>query len=99
MLSNTAKSSEIKPEIAITIPKRCNIANRPIGYKCGGRRKRETRALPQSDFGDHKGASATGLAGRFEVSDAWTASDRGVRECRGGGVRRVRSGGGSKACG
>ncbi|OMO97309.1 hypothetical protein COLO4_14693 [Corchorus olitorius] len=35
MLSNTAKSSGIKPEIAITIPKRCNIANRPIGYKCG----------------------------------------------------------------
>ena len=36
MLSNTAKSSGIKPEIAITIPKRCNIANRPVGYKCGG---------------------------------------------------------------
>ncbi|TYI94062.1 hypothetical protein E1A91_D02G177000v1 [Gossypium mustelinum] len=35
MLSNTAKSSGIKPRIAITIPKRCNIANRPIGYKCG----------------------------------------------------------------
>ncbi|KAB2007007.1 hypothetical protein ERO13_D11G347000v2 [Gossypium hirsutum] len=35
MLSNTAKTSGIKPEIAITIPKRCNIANRPIGYKCG----------------------------------------------------------------
>lgn len=35
MLSNTAKSSGIKPEIAITIPKRCNIANRPVGYKCG----------------------------------------------------------------
>ncbi|XWS59887.1 hypothetical protein CRYUN_Cryun08bG0160400 [Craigia yunnanensis] len=39
MLSDTAKSSGIKPEIAITIPKRCNIgyiANRPVGYKCGG---------------------------------------------------------------
>lgn len=35
MLSNTAKSSGIKPEVAITIPKRCNIANRPVGYKCG----------------------------------------------------------------
>jgi hypothetical protein len=36
MLSNTAKSSGIKPEIAMTIPKRCNIADRPVGYKCGG---------------------------------------------------------------
>ncbi|CAK9151424.1 unnamed protein product [Ilex paraguariensis] len=35
MLSNTAKSSGIKPEVAMTIPKRCNIANRPVGYKCG----------------------------------------------------------------
>ncbi|XP_012486166.1 putative lipid-transfer protein DIR1 [Gossypium raimondii] len=35
MLSNTAKASGIKPEIAVTIPKRCNIANRPVGYKCG----------------------------------------------------------------
>ncbi|XP_073126285.1 uncharacterized protein [Henckelia pumila] len=35
MLSNTAKSSGVKPEIAITIPKRCNIADRPVGYKCG----------------------------------------------------------------
>ncbi|KAM7499312.1 hypothetical protein LguiA_023726 [Lonicera macranthoides] len=32
MLSNTAKSSGIKPEVAITIPKRCNLANRPVGY-------------------------------------------------------------------
>lgn len=36
MLSNTAKSSGVKPEIAVTIPKRCNIADRPVGYKCGG---------------------------------------------------------------
>ncbi|XAR71975.1 hypothetical protein NMG60_11018442 [Bertholletia excelsa] len=36
MLSNTAKSSGVKPEIAITIPKRCNLADRPVGYKCGG---------------------------------------------------------------
>ncbi|XP_021904575.1 uncharacterized protein LOC110819629 [Carica papaya] len=35
MLSKTAKASGIKPEIAITIPKRCNIPDRPIGYKCG----------------------------------------------------------------
>ncbi|PHT78709.1 hypothetical protein T459_16761 [Capsicum annuum] len=35
MLSNTAKSAGAKPEVAVTIPKRCNLANRPIGYKCG----------------------------------------------------------------
>ncbi|XP_042016857.1 putative lipid-transfer protein DIR1 [Salvia splendens] len=35
MLSNTAKSSGVKPEVALTIPKRCNFANRPVGYKCG----------------------------------------------------------------
>ncbi|KAI3745168.1 hypothetical protein L1987_58274 [Smallanthus sonchifolius] len=35
MLSNTAKSSGIDPKIALTIPKRCNFAHRPIGYKCG----------------------------------------------------------------
>lgn len=52
MLSNTAKSSGAKPEIAVTIPKRCNIADRPIGYKCGGlfytlRRKKKTNFLLQ----------------------------------------------------
>ncbi|EOA21980.1 hypothetical protein CARUB_v10002488mg [Capsella rubella] len=36
MLSSTARSSGAKPEISMTIPKRCNIATRPIGYKCGG---------------------------------------------------------------
>lgn len=36
MLSNTAKSSGSKPEIAMTIPKRCNIVDRPVGYQCGG---------------------------------------------------------------
>jgi hypothetical protein len=36
MLSDTAKASGVKIETAITIPKRCNIANRPVGYKCGG---------------------------------------------------------------
>ncbi|XP_068636110.1 non-specific lipid transfer protein GPI-anchored 5 [Aristolochia californica] len=35
MLSNTAKYSGINPEVAITIPKRCNIADRPVGMKCG----------------------------------------------------------------
>ncbi|CAN1173882.1 hypothetical protein LINPERPRIM_LOCUS9553 [Linum perenne] len=35
MLSDTAKSSGVKPEVAMTIPKRCNLANRPVGYKCG----------------------------------------------------------------
>ncbi|XP_076903670.1 uncharacterized protein LOC143558796 [Bidens hawaiensis] len=33
MRSNTAKT--VKQEIAMTIPKRCNIADRPLGYKCG----------------------------------------------------------------
>jgi hypothetical protein len=37
MLSNTAKSAGIKAEVAITIPKRCNLVDRPVGYKCGGR--------------------------------------------------------------
>ncbi|WOL06960.1 hypothetical protein Cni_G15695 [Canna indica] len=36
MLSDTAKSVGVKPEVAITIPKRCNLADRPVGYKCGG---------------------------------------------------------------
>jgi hypothetical protein len=36
MLSGTARAAGIKPEVAITIPKRCNMADRPVGYKCGG---------------------------------------------------------------
>lgn len=36
MLSNTSKSAGIKPAVAMTIPKRCNIADRPVGMKCGG---------------------------------------------------------------
>jgi hypothetical protein len=36
MLSKTARKSGIRPEVAITIPKRCNLADRPVGYKCGG---------------------------------------------------------------
>nr|GMD43416.1 putative lipid-transfer protein DIR1 [Ipomoea batatas]GME19909.1 putative lipid-transfer protein DIR1 [Ipomoea batatas] len=35
LFSDMAKSSGVKPEAGITIPKRCNFANRPIGYKCG----------------------------------------------------------------
>ena len=35
LLSNMAKLAGIKPAIAITIPQRCNIADRPVGYKCG----------------------------------------------------------------
>ncbi|KAM7531914.1 hypothetical protein LguiB_035324 [Lonicera macranthoides] len=35
LLSDTAKSSGVNPQVALTIPKRCNFANRPVGYKCG----------------------------------------------------------------
>jgi len=35
LLSPTAKQAGIQPGIAITIPKRCNIKNRPVGKKCG----------------------------------------------------------------
>ncbi|OAY29379.1 non-specific lipid-transfer protein 4.1 [Manihot esculenta] len=35
LLSPLAKQAGIKPGIAITIPKRCNIKNRPAGKKCG----------------------------------------------------------------
>ncbi|XP_078165851.1 uncharacterized protein LOC144560504 [Carex rostrata] len=35
LLSNMAKLAGIKPEIAISIPQRCNLADRPVGYKCG----------------------------------------------------------------
>uniref|UniRef100_A0A1D1YWI3 Putative non-specific lipid-transfer protein 2 n=1 Tax=Anthurium amnicola TaxID=1678845 RepID=A0A1D1YWI3_9ARAE len=35
MLSNTAKSAGVRPEVAVTIPMRCNIADRPVGLKCG----------------------------------------------------------------
>ncbi|KAF5939635.1 hypothetical protein HYC85_023894 [Camellia sinensis] len=37
LLSPLAKQSGIKPAIAITIPKRCNIKNRPVGKKCGSK--------------------------------------------------------------
>ncbi|WCJ33708.1 Bifunctional inhibitor/lipid-transfer protein/seed storage 2S albumin superfamily protein [Euphorbia peplus] len=35
LLSPLASQAGIKPGIAITIPKRCNIKNRPVGKKCG----------------------------------------------------------------
>ncbi|CAI9768469.1 unnamed protein product [Fraxinus pennsylvanica] len=35
LLSPLAKNAGIKPAIAITIPKRCNIRSRPAGKKCG----------------------------------------------------------------
>ncbi|XP_059456214.1 uncharacterized protein LOC132186322 [Corylus avellana] len=35
LYSDSAKNAEVKPEVAMSIPKRCNIANRPVGYKCG----------------------------------------------------------------
>ncbi|XVE69305.1 hypothetical protein DITRI_Ditri09bG0141400 [Diplodiscus trichospermus] len=35
MFSRTAYYAGIKPEVAVTIPKRCNIRVRPVGYKCG----------------------------------------------------------------
>ncbi|XP_076941530.1 uncharacterized protein LOC143611125 [Bidens hawaiensis] len=35
LLSNAAERYGIDPEIAMTIPKLCNIADRPVGYKCG----------------------------------------------------------------
>ena len=37
LLSPLAKQAGIKPAIAITIPKRCNIKNRPVGKKCGSK--------------------------------------------------------------
>ncbi|KAI9073852.1 hypothetical protein K1719_044204 [Acacia pycnantha] len=35
LLSDTAKASGVNLQIALSIPKRCNFANRPVGYKCG----------------------------------------------------------------
>ncbi|KAJ4961436.1 hypothetical protein NE237_021346 [Protea cynaroides] len=35
-LSPLAKQAGINPATAITVPKRCNIRNRPVGKKCGG---------------------------------------------------------------
>jgi hypothetical protein len=38
MLSDTARKAGVKPAVAMTIPKRCAIASRPVGYKCGRKR-------------------------------------------------------------
>ncbi|OWM90705.1 uncharacterized protein LOC116194566 [Punica granatum] len=35
LLSPLAKKAGIMPATAISIPKRCNIRNRPVGKKCG----------------------------------------------------------------
>uniref|UniRef100_A0A0A9A6Z2 Bifunctional inhibitor/plant lipid transfer protein/seed storage helical domain-containing protein n=1 Tax=Arundo donax TaxID=35708 RepID=A0A0A9A6Z2_ARUDO len=35
LLSDTVKHSGVRPEVVITIPKRCSLASRPVGYKCG----------------------------------------------------------------
>ncbi|XP_022764265.1 uncharacterized protein LOC111309492 [Durio zibethinus] len=32
MFSNTARKAGVKPEVAVTIPKRCNIPHRPVGH-------------------------------------------------------------------
>ncbi|TYH00497.1 hypothetical protein ES288_A10G282000v1 [Gossypium darwinii] len=34
--TRTAYDAGVRPEVAVTIPKRCNIAVRPVGHKCGG---------------------------------------------------------------
>lgn len=54
MLSDMAKASGIKAEIAITIPKRCNIANRPVGYKCGGTLSYKHKPPPSSNHSEPK---------------------------------------------
>jgi hypothetical protein len=36
ILSYEAKKLGVVPAAAVTIPKRCKLANRPEGYKCGG---------------------------------------------------------------
>lgn len=36
ILSKEAKILGLKPQVAVTIPKSCKFANRPMGYKCGG---------------------------------------------------------------
>ena len=37
IFSRTANNAGVKPEVAVTIPKRCNIAVRPVGHQYGGR--------------------------------------------------------------
>ncbi|KAK8631039.1 hypothetical protein V6N13_079804 [Hibiscus sabdariffa] len=35
LFTQTAYNAGVRPEIAVSIPKRCNIVDRPVGYKCG----------------------------------------------------------------
>ncbi|KAJ1270920.1 hypothetical protein BS78_06G087900 [Paspalum vaginatum] len=35
LLSDTVRHSGVDLGVVITIPKRCNLAGRPVGYKCG----------------------------------------------------------------
>nr|ABR17125.1 unknown [Picea sitchensis] len=35
LLSKTAKDAGIDPAVAVSIPKRCQFSDRPVGYKCG----------------------------------------------------------------
>lgn len=35
LLSDNAKLSGVKPQVAMSIPKRCNITDLPADYKCG----------------------------------------------------------------
>ncbi|WOL06958.1 hypothetical protein Cni_G15693 [Canna indica] len=69
MLSDTAKRAGVKPEVAITIPKRCNLADRPVGYKCGGigllyaSVKSCLNRLNPSEIGLNRKKSRTGFTG------------------------------------
>ncbi|XVF83803.1 hypothetical protein PTKIN_Ptkin16aG0522000 [Pterospermum kingtungense] len=36
LFSYTSYKAGVKPEVAVTIPKRCDIPARPVGHKCGG---------------------------------------------------------------
>ena len=51
MLSGTARKAGVKPAVAMTIPKRCAIANRPVGYKCGRKQRDpcDARTFPLKD--------------------------------------------------
>ena len=36
LLSDAVRHSGVDLDAVITIPKRCNLASRAVGYKCGG---------------------------------------------------------------
>ncbi|BBG98013.1 Haloacid dehalogenase-like hydrolase superfamily protein [Prunus dulcis] len=63
ILSKEAKSLGITPVVAVTIPKRCKIAGRPRGYKCGGilcgasmmrRREEDHLAMARGSYGSQR---------------------------------------------